>query len=392
MRNFTSLLGIFVVALFLLTPLQVVQADSTSVDVVNFVEPSVVYIEVNYRNGRSGIGSGFFINERGDIVSNRHVLEDAVRARAFTSDGREYKVTKIIGAHPKLDLMVGATILGKNPQKAQQSYLRLAPQTMEKGEKIYVFGNPQGHTFSVSDGIVAGYRDGDTNMQYTAPVSPGSSGGPVVNSQGNVVAVVWGGNIEAKTQNINYSVPANKIYEIVDENGRLLYEKGRFDDLARPAKLTGMDGLLWRITKAETLSMIGAVDKSFELADRTDSQLLFKGLLSSGRNYLAICHYSKDMLYEGEYVYPVEKSENHHELYKAVKANMESGLGKIDFEVANEQSGLGVVATWNFRTEGQAPNSVTLSVENRSFGVLPDYNQFVVMRFTNGEMKQTAGK
>ncbi|HBP39233.1 MAG TPA: hypothetical protein DD640_10960, partial [Clostridiales bacterium] len=88
MRNFTSLLGIFVVALFLLTPLQVVQADSTSVDVVNFVEPSVVYIEVNYRNGRSGIGSGFFINERGDIVSNRHVLEDAVRARAFTADGR----------------------------------------------------------------------------------------------------------------------------------------------------------------------------------------------------------------------------------------------------------------------------------------------------------------
>ena len=390
MRTFTILLGIFVVAIFSLTVPQVAQAETNSVDIVNFVEPSVVFIEADYRDGRSGFGSGLFVNERGDIVSNRHVLEDAVRARAITSDGREYEITKIIGAHPKLDLMVGATTLAKNPQKAQHSFLRLAPQPAEKGEKIYVFGNPQGHTFSVSDGIVAGYRDDDTNMQYTAPVSPGSSGGPIVNSSGNVVAVVWGGDIQEHTQNINYSVPANKIYEIVDEKGHFLYEKGSLDDSMRPANLTGMDGLLWRITKSETVSMIGAVDKSFELADRTDSQMLFKGLLSSGMVYLAAYHYSKDMLYEGEYFYPVDKSEDYHEFYKAVEANMESSFGKMDFEVKNPQSGLGVIATWNFRTDGQAPNSVTLSVENRSFSVLPGYNQFVVMRFTNGEMKQTA--
>jgi len=392
MHSRSLLLAILVVTLFSMTVPQITQAENNSVDIVNFVEPSVVYIEVDYRNGNSGTGSGFIINERCDIITNRHVLDGAVRARASTSDGREYEITEIIGAHPKLDLMVGATALAKNPQKAQQSFLRLALQPAEKGEKIYVFGNPQGHTFSVSDGIVAGYREGETNMQYTAPVSPGSSGGPIVNVNGNVVAVVWGGNVEEKTQNINYSVPANKIYEIVDKNGKFLYEKGSLDDSARPAKLTGVDGLLWRITKAETISMIGTVDKSFELADRTDSQLLFKGLLSNGKVYLAVYHYYKDMLYEGEYFYPVEKNENYNDLYKALQTNAESGFGKMDSEVKNNQSGLGLIATWNFKTEGPAPNSVTLSVETRSFGVLPSYNQFVVVRFTNGEMQQTVGK
>jgi len=392
MRICALLLAILVMAFFLMIVPQSAQAENNSVDIVNFVEPSVVYIEVDYRNGNSGTGSGFIVNERGDIITNRHVLDDAVRAKATTSDGREYEITEIIGAHSKLDLMVGATALAKNPQKAQQSFLRLASQSAEKGEKIYVFGNPQGHTFSVSDGIVAGYREGDTNMQYTAPVSPGSSGGPIVNTNGNVVAVVWGGNVEEKTQNINYSVPANKIYEIVDKNGKFLYGKGSLDDSVRPAKLTGVDGLLWRITKSETISMISTVDKSFELVDRTDSQLLFKGLLSNGRVYFAAYHYSKDMLYEGEYLYPVEKNENYHELYKAVQINLESGFGKMDSEAKNNQSGLGVIATWNFKTDGKVSNSVTLSVEPGSFGALPGYSQFVVMRFTNGEMKQTAEK
>lgn len=392
MRIFSLILASLLVALFSLTVPQVAQAENNSVDIVNFVEPSVVYIEVDYRNGDSGTGSGFIVNERGDIVTNRHVLEDAVRARATTSDGREYEITEIIGAHPKLDLMVGATALSKNPKKAQQSFLHLAPQPAEKGEKIYVFGNPQGHTFSVSDGIVAAYREGDTNMQYTAPVSPGSSGGPIVNTSGNVVAVVWGGNVAEKTQNINYSVPANRIYEIVDRNGKFLYGKGSLDDSVRPAKLTGVDGLLWRITKSETISMIGTIDKSFELAERTETQLLFKGLLSNGRVYLAAYRYSKDMLYEGEYFYPVEKNENYNDLFKSVQANVEGGFGKMDSEAKNSKSGLGVIATWNFKTDGQTSNSVTLSVEPGSFSVLPGYNQFVVVRFTNGEMKQTAGK
>ena len=392
MRILSLLLGILVVVLFPLTAPQIAHAENNSVDIVNFVEPSVVYIEVEYSNGKSATGSGFIVNERGDIITNRHVLEDAARAKATTSDGREYNIIEIIGAHPKLDLMVGATTLAKNPQKTQQSFLRLALQPAEKGEKIYVFGNPQGHTFSVSDGIVAGYREGDTNMQYTAPVSPGSSGGPIVNTNGNVIAVVWGGNVEERTQNINYSVPANKIYEIVDKNGKFLYEKGSLDDSVRPAKLTGVDGLLWRITKSETISMIGTVDKSFELANRTDSQLLFKGLQSNGRDYLAAYHYSMDMLYEGEYLYPVEKNENYHDLYKAVQTNVESGFGKMDSEVKNNQTGLGMIASWNFKTGGQMSNTVTLSVETGSFSALPGYNQFVVVRFTNGEMKQTAGK
>lgn len=392
MQRFTLLLGFFLMAFVVVIAPPVVQADNNSVEVVNYVEPSVVYIEVDYQNGSSAIGSGFFINERGDVVSNRHVLENAMLAKAYTADGREYTFTKIIGAHPKLDLMVGATTLMKNPQKAQHRFLRLAAKPAEKGEKVYVFGNPQGHTFSVSDGIVAGYRDGETNMQYTAPVSPGSSGGPIVNGQGSVVAVVWGGNIAEKTQNINYSVPANKIYEILDENGRPLYEVGSLDESVRPEKLTGMDGLLWRITKAETIGMIGTVDKSFELAERTDAQLLFKGLLPVGKGYLAAYQYSKDQFFEGEYLYPVDKNEDPQHLYKTIKVNVESDLGKADTEGKNPQSGLGLIATWQFKTDGQAPNLVTLSVENRTYAVLPGYTQFVVIRFTNGELKRAAGK
>ena len=94
----------------------------------------------------------------------------------------------------------------------------------------------------------------------------------------------------------------------------------------------------------------------------------------------------------GEYLYPVEKNENYLDLYKAVKTNVESAFGKMDSEVKNNQTGLGLIATWNFKTGGQMSNTVILSVETGSSSALPGYNQFVVVRFTNGEMKQTAGK
>ena len=93
--------------------------------------------------------------------------------------------------------------------------LRLAQSQPKPGTAIYVIGNPQGLERSISSGIVAGVREasGKQLLQISAPISPGSSGGPVLNGQVEVVAVTVGA-LESG-QNLNFAVPVNLLQRLL---------------------------------------------------------------------------------------------------------------------------------------------------------------------------------
>ncbi|HWQ60977.1 MAG TPA: serine protease, partial [Negativicutes bacterium] len=192
-------------------------AEADLAQLVREVEPAILFIQMYDQNGDAyGLGSGFFVSPEGEFLTNRHVLKDAFYAVAITPNGKVYPVTKIIGIHPEADL-VKATV-GNVTEPVP--FLRISREGVVKGQHIYVFGNPEGLSFTVSDGIISAFRTipqlGEL-FQMTAPISGGSSGGPVVNAGGEVVGIsvaVW-----REGQNLNFAVRAKAIGELVTPSG-----------------------------------------------------------------------------------------------------------------------------------------------------------------------------
>ncbi|MDT8901980.1 S1C family serine protease [Anaeroselena agilis] len=192
-------------------------AEADLAQLVKDVEPAVLFIVMYDRDGdQYGLGSGFFISPEGEFLTNRHVLKDAFSAVAVSPSGRKYPVTKVVAIHPEADI-VKATV-GNVIEPVP--FLRISRDEVVKGQRIFVFGNPKGLSFTVSDGIVSGFRKigsfGEV-FQMTAPISPGSSGGPVVNAAGEVVGVSVGHRAEG--QNLNFAVRAKAIDEMVTPSG-----------------------------------------------------------------------------------------------------------------------------------------------------------------------------
>ncbi|MBN2019796.1 MAG: tetratricopeptide repeat protein [Sedimentisphaerales bacterium] len=159
-------------------------------------------------NQPTGQGSGFFINNKGHIVTNYHVIEGAFRATVKTSSGIEYPVEGIIAKNADADIVK----LVVNIADANLPFLNLSETIPSEGQDIVVIGNPLGLESTVSSGIVSAVRDIPAFgkiLQITAPISPGSSGSPVINTKGEVIGIAT--LIVTKGQNLNFAIPTDKI-------------------------------------------------------------------------------------------------------------------------------------------------------------------------------------
>ena len=148
-----------------------------------------------------GIGSGFFVDDGAKLVTNLHVVEGASSVRIRSASGEVQEIDTSLGVDRERDL-----ILLSVPSKGAP--LELAQREPEIGEDVIAIGNPRGLEGTLSVGIVSGIRndEGSVYYQITAPISPGSSGGPVIETNGTVLGVstfyVDGG------QNLNFAMPA----------------------------------------------------------------------------------------------------------------------------------------------------------------------------------------
>ena len=167
---------------------------------------STVLIRINDAIGDPvAIGSGFFIS-KDQIVSNWHVVEGATTAYALSGDEKKrYNITGIIAMNPKQDLVI-LKVSGEG------SPLPLGDSNITQiGETIYVTGNPKGWTGTFSTGVISSFQmdyEGK-RIQITAPVSPGSSGGPVLNDKGEVIGIVYALHGGRNAQNLNLAIPVN---------------------------------------------------------------------------------------------------------------------------------------------------------------------------------------
>ncbi|WDP90814.1 MAG: serine protease [Desulfobacter sp.] len=181
------------------------------------IRPGVVTILVyDYTGQLKSVGSGFFYNDQGDILTNSHVLLKNHRAEIKTMSGKKYAVGAIISRDEKGDIVKAKTHVPKTTP-----FLKPASKPPVSGENIMVVGSPMGLEQTVSEGIVSAWRKikgiGKV-IQISAPISPGSSGGPVLNMNGDVVGVATFQLVQG--QNLNFAMPIKDFFEKENRQSR----------------------------------------------------------------------------------------------------------------------------------------------------------------------------
>ncbi|MEZ4371535.1 MAG: S1C family serine protease [Polyangiaceae bacterium] len=167
--------------------------------------PSIVYIRTD-----TGSGTGFIVSWKGVIATNLHVIAGAKKIQAFLMNGAELKLKPEVAVDADHDVA------------ALQTDMSVAPVALAHvnsvimGQKVIVIGNPLGLKATLSEGIVSGVREMDDKtkvLQITAPISPGSSGGPIFNEYGEVIGistfVILGGS------NLGFGMPVRYLKELM---------------------------------------------------------------------------------------------------------------------------------------------------------------------------------
>ena len=172
---------------------------------------STVLLVMEDANGQPiSLGSGFFVRN-GQIATNLHVVEGAARGYAkLVGQKTKYDIEGITAIDSQRDLVIlKVSAFGLQVLSLGDS------DTIQVGESVYAVGNPRGLEGTFSQGIISSIREVgmDKLLQITAPISPGSSGGPVLNRKSDVigvsVATFRGG------QNLNFAIPSNYLKKLL---------------------------------------------------------------------------------------------------------------------------------------------------------------------------------
>ena len=190
----------------------IISFSQTAKDIAKNCLPSTVSLimEDNFRQPLS-LGSGFVVS-KGKIVTNLHVIEEAKYGYVIVNgSSTKHKIEGYFSIDKQNDLaLLSVPTITEKP-------LILSDTQAEIGEKIYAIGNPRGLSGTISEGIISGLRnlEGSELIQITAPISPGSSGGPVIGNSGMVIGVAVA--TLSSGQNLNFAIPSDIVKSLINE-------------------------------------------------------------------------------------------------------------------------------------------------------------------------------
>lgn len=176
---------------------------------------------------QQGLGSGFIISKDGYILTNNHVVEGADEIKVFLTSRQEPYIAKVVGSDAELDLAVL-----KIDADHDLPILKLGDSNKTKvGNWVVAIGNPYGLDHTVTVGVISAkgrpITIGNTQfkdlIQTDASINPGNSGGPLLNLNGEVVAINTA--INAQAQGIGFAIPSSTVLQVLDqllENGKVV--------------------------------------------------------------------------------------------------------------------------------------------------------------------------
>lgn len=204
MRNPRKALQCFTVLWLSLCSIKPEIDAQTATEIAEKALSATVYLEMKNRNGRTIGGTGFFISQN-QIATSFHIIRWAATGTAKqVGKSTKFTILGISASDPKNDLAIlTVTAFQGEPLPLGNS------DKIKIGETVYVAGNPKGLEGTFSNGIISGLREKHTRkrLQMTAPISRGSSGGPVLNEKGEVIGVSFA--TFKKGQNLNFAIPSN---------------------------------------------------------------------------------------------------------------------------------------------------------------------------------------
>ena len=189
--------------------------------VVNITSTAVAYDFFNRPVPQQGQGSGFVLDKQGHILTNNHVIDNSQRVEVTLADKHRYKAT-VVGIDKGHDL---ALLLISAPN--------LVPATLAEsnglivGQRVYAIGNPFGLSGTMTRGIISAIRSIGVQtgspiedaIQTDAAVNPGNSGGPLLNSKGEVIGITTliASNGSDQSAGIGFAIPINTAKAVLDD-------------------------------------------------------------------------------------------------------------------------------------------------------------------------------
>ena len=246
------------------------------------VTPSIVSIR-----SPTGLGTGFVVKKPGWIATNLHVIVGARELMVATPDRHEYPVVDVLAVDKERDLALvrvdadlGALVLGDS-------------DAVHPGDSVVAIGHPLGFEDTVSNGLVSAIRVVDptlTVLQISAPIAPGSSGGPLFSDRGEVIGVATA--FSTRGQNLNFGIPIRYLKELLDDADPI--------PLALFAEATSSPGpklpsVHREVPHHDVKLLAGCADRDLVQAGRTLGEAIQVGAPVYNERHFAACYH----VYEG---------------------------------------------------------------------------------------------
>jgi S1-C subfamily serine protease len=188
--------------------------------VVNILSTAVAFDFFYGPVPQQGQGSGFILDKQGHILTNNHVIDNAQKVEVTLSDKHKYKAT-VVGVDKGHDL---ALLQINNAPDLQPATLSESTN-LTVGQRVYAIGNPFGLSGTMTRGIISAIRSirGPSNspiedaIQTDAAVNPGNSGGPLLNSRGEVIGITTliANNGADQSSGIGFAIPVNTAKAVI---------------------------------------------------------------------------------------------------------------------------------------------------------------------------------
>ncbi len=178
--------------------------------------PAVVTVNVLNKDTSTLTGTGFMVASDGWIITNQHVLKDALYTNLTFGNGAVSGEAILVAQDPQVDLALLKIEAKHMPHVTLDTSDKVSP-----GQTITVIGNPRRLQNTVTSGIISQLRtqaDGTLWLQISAPISPSSSGSPLFNAQGRVIGVACASLTGSGNQNLNFAIPVRYIRQLMNEH------------------------------------------------------------------------------------------------------------------------------------------------------------------------------
>ncbi|HET6610397.1 MAG TPA: trypsin-like peptidase domain-containing protein [Kofleriaceae bacterium] len=295
----------------------------TAAEIVQQSTPAIVRIQTDLagQEGAHGVGTGFIVAADGRIATNLHVIHGSKAVSVTLLDGTTLPVHEVIAVDPDRDL----AIIQVN--RSGLPVLRLGDsEKVDAGDPVIAIGNPLGVLdYTVSDGLISSIRmlENTTKvLQISAPISRGSSGGPLFNSYGEVIGVAT--FISLQGQNLNFGIPSNYLRPLMAARSGMTLEQLEARLPATPH--VGEPAIERKVPHHEMAILDGCKDTSIVEVVRVITEAIDNGAPIYNQGNHEACY----RIYEGA----ARKLRDDLKACDGIKGALDAGLKRAEGEIS----------------------------------------------------------